>query len=48
MPGTYLDPGLSRYISLQLPAGDQTIEEARDAITLFAEEVIPRLADPNT
>ncbi len=41
--GAYLETGLSDYILLQLPAGDQTIEEARDAITLFAEEVIPKL-----
>lgn len=41
--GKILEPGLSDYVLLQLPAGDQTIEEARDAISLFAEEVMPHL-----
>lgn len=41
--GKYLAEGTSNYILLQLPAGDQTFEEARDCLELFISDVMPQL-----
>ena len=41
--GKYLAQGTSNYILLQLPAGDQTFEEARDCLELFISDVMPQL-----
>jgi alkanesulfonate monooxygenase SsuD/methylene tetrahydromethanopterin reductase-like flavin-dependent oxidoreductase (luciferase family) len=41
--GNYLDRGVSDYILLALPSGDQTFEEAKDALELFASDVMPKL-----
>jgi alkanesulfonate monooxygenase SsuD/methylene tetrahydromethanopterin reductase-like flavin-dependent oxidoreductase (luciferase family) len=41
--GNVLADGRSDYIMLQLPAGDQTFEEARGAIELFISDVMPKL-----
>lgn len=43
MLGNLLDEGRSDYIMLNLPAGDQTYEEAREALELFISDVMPKL-----
>jgi alkanesulfonate monooxygenase SsuD/methylene tetrahydromethanopterin reductase-like flavin-dependent oxidoreductase (luciferase family) len=41
--GNVLADGRSDYIMLQLPAGDQTFEEARGSVELFISDVMPHL-----
>jgi alkanesulfonate monooxygenase SsuD/methylene tetrahydromethanopterin reductase-like flavin-dependent oxidoreductase (luciferase family) len=44
--GNLLADGRSDYIMLQLPAGDQTFEEAKASVELFITDVMPHLATP--
>jgi alkanesulfonate monooxygenase SsuD/methylene tetrahydromethanopterin reductase-like flavin-dependent oxidoreductase (luciferase family) len=41
--GEILAQGRSNYVMLQLPAGDQSFEEARGSIELFITDVMPKL-----
>jgi len=38
-----LEPGLTDYLVLQIPAGDMTMDESKRALELFATEVKPQL-----
>ena len=40
-----LEPGLTDYIVLQIPAGDMTLDEAKRTMDLFCSEVKPQLEE---